>query len=85
MHRAGQKIKAWRARKGPQMTQLALADLIGCNVSWVVKLENYGALPGLKVALRLAQLGVCEPTEFLDPPLPENDSDSALDRRAAAG
>lgn len=57
----GEKIKAFRLKKG--MTQQELAKLVGMSVTYLSKIENSrtGYLPKERILLRIAKhLNICE-------------------------
>lgn len=73
MHRAGQKIKAWRQQQQPLVTQAALARMLGISMTQLVRIETYGAIPGTLTALKLEQRGICSVVDFDREPEPDCD------------
>ena len=67
MHRAGEKIKAYRKRQAPPQTQQELADALGISKPWLVRIELYGKIPRADVAQKLADLGACDVADFNRP------------------
>lgn len=73
MHRAGQKIRAWRARHDPPLSAEEFGKLYGDP--WpsrtVYGWESKGKIARASVQKRMAQLGICEPSDWLEPAKPQ--------------
>lgn len=71
MHRAGQKIRQWREQQG--LTAEEFGRRHGTPEAWpsrtVYGWEAKGKVPRAPVQKRLAQLGICQPEDWLEPPL----------------
>ncbi len=73
MHRAGEKIRAWRESQRPPLTAEEFGKRFGKPEPWpsrtVYGWETRGKIPRAGIQRRLAELGICEPADWLDPPL----------------
>ncbi len=82
MHKAGEKIRAWRERQRPPLTAAEFGRKYGKPAPWpsrtVYGWETRGKIPRPSIQKRLAELGVCQPADWLEPP------SSAASRPAAA-
>tara|TARA_A100001391_G_scaffold114041_4_gene76872 strand:+ start:33180 stop:35471 length:2292 start_codon:yes stop_codon:yes gene_type:complete len=73
MHRAGQKIRAFREAHDPPLS----AEEFGARYGepWASRTvygwEAQGKIPRAATQKRLAELGICKPSDFLDPALSE--------------
>ncbi|MBO0749527.1 MAG: NAD(+) synthase, partial [Porphyrobacter sp.] len=71
MHRAGEKIRAWRERQRPPLTAAEFGRKFGEPDAWpsrtVYGWETRGKIPRPSIQRRLAELGICEPADWLAP------------------
>ena len=71
MHRAGQKIRAWREARNPPLTAEEFGALYGDPAPWpsrsVYGWEAQGKIARAAVQKRLAELGICSPADWLEP------------------
>lgn len=71
MHRAGQKIRAFREAHDPPLSAAEFGEQYGAPEAWpsrtVYGWEAKGKVPRAPVQKRLAELGICEPSDFLEP------------------
>jgi NAD+ synthase (glutamine-hydrolysing) len=81
MHRAGQKIREWREAHSPPLSAGEFGERYGAPERWpsrtVYGWETKGKIPRPSVQKRLAELGICQPSDWIDP------ADDEADRRAA--
>ena len=72
MHRAGEKIRAWRERQRPPLTAAEFGQKFGEPEPWpsrtVYGWETRGKIPRASIQKRLAELGICQPGDWLEPP-----------------
>jgi len=72
MHRAGEKIRAWRERQRPPLTAAEFGRKFGEPEPWpsrtVYGWETRGKIPRPGIQKRLAELGICVPGDWLEPP-----------------
>lgn len=70
MHRAGQKIRAWREAQTPPLTAEQFGTLHGKPKPWpsrtVYGWEAKGKIARAGVQKRLSELGICEPADWLE-------------------
>ena len=78
MHRAGQLIRAWREAHSPPLSAEEFGALHGQPQAWpsrtVYGWEIHGKVPRAPVQRHLAQIGICQPADWLDAPLPTSDN-----------
>jgi len=71
MHLAGQKIRAWREAHDPPLSAEEFGQLYGTPDPWpsrtVYGWEAKGKVPRTATQRRLAELGICNPGDFLEP------------------
>ena len=71
MHRAGQKIRAWREAHTPPLSAGEFGDRYGSPGPWpsrtVYGWEAKGKIPRAAAQRRLAELGICQPEDWLLP------------------
>ena len=69
MHRAGEKIRAWRERQRPPLTAAEFGQKFGEPEPWpsrtVYGWETRGKIPRASIQKRLAELGICQPGDWL--------------------
>jgi len=84
MHRAGEKIRAWRERQRPPLTAAEFGRKFGEPYPWpsrtVYGWETGGKIPRAGIQRRLADLGICEAGDWLEPA--EEDASRPADSRA---
>ena len=72
MHKAGEKIRAWRESQRPPLTAAEFGEKYGKPDAWpsrtVYGWETRGKIPRPGIQRRLAELGICEPGDWLTPP-----------------
>ena len=72
MHRAGEKLRAWRDAHDPPLSAGEFGQLYGTPEPWpsrtVYGWETKGRIPRPSAQRRLAELGVCSPEDWLLPP-----------------
>ncbi|MBO9516737.1 MAG: NAD(+) synthase [Porphyrobacter sp.] len=82
MHKAGQKIRAWREAHTPPLSAGEFGERYGEPNPWpsrtVYGWEAKGKIPRAAAQRRLAQLGICQPEDWL---LPASDSEPATGAR----
>ena len=65
MHRAGEKIRAWRESQRPPLTAAEFGRKFGDPEPWpsrtVYGWETRGKIPRPGIQKRLADLGICDP------------------------
>ena len=71
MHLAGQKIRSWREAHDPPLSAEEFGQLYGAPKPWpsrtVYGWEAKGKVPRSATQKRLADLGICQPADFLEP------------------
>ncbi len=71
MHRAGQKIRAWREAHDPPLSAGEFGERYGAPSAWpsrtVYGWEAKGKIPRAAAQRRLAELGICRPEDWLLP------------------
>jgi NAD+ synthase (glutamine-hydrolysing) len=71
MHKAGQKIRAWREAHNPPLSAGEFGERYGSPRPWpsrtVYGWEAKGKIPRADAQRRLAELGVCQPEDWLLP------------------
>jgi NAD+ synthase (glutamine-hydrolysing) len=71
MHKAGEKIRAWRGRQRPPLTAAEFGREFGDPEPWpsrtVYGWETGGKIPRAGIQKRLAELGICNPGDWLEP------------------
>src|SRR6186997_2182065 len=71
MHKAGQKIRAWREAQSPPLSAGEFGQRYGAPEPWpsrtVYGWEAKGKIPRAAAQRRLAELGVCRPEDWLLP------------------
>lgn len=74
MHLAGQKIRAFREAHDPPLSAEEFGQQYGAPAPWASRTvygwEVKGKIPRAPVQKRLAELGICEPADFLEPAPP---------------
>ncbi len=74
MHRAGQLIREWREARPAPLSAAEFGMQYGEPDAWpsrtVYGWEVKGKIPRAPIQRRLAQLGICLPADWLEPPLP---------------
>jgi NAD+ synthase (glutamine-hydrolysing) len=84
MHRAGEKIRAWRERQRPPLTAAEFGRKFGEPHPWpsrtVYGWETGGKIPRPGIQKRLADLGICGAGDWLEPA--EEDASRPADPRA---
>src|SRR5690606_22607362 len=72
MHRAGKKIRAWRETHDPPLSAGEFGERYGAPSAWpsrtVYGWEAKGKIPRAAAQRRLAELGICQPEDWLLPP-----------------
>jgi len=72
MHRAGEKIRAWRESQRPPLTAVEFGRKFGEPDPWpsrtVYGWETRGKIPRAGIQKRLADLGICDAGDWLEPP-----------------
>lgn len=69
-NRAAQKIRAWRKRQTPPLTQAEFGRRFGLAGITVSRIERGERLPRLRAAARLEQAGIVETADWTRPPAP---------------
>jgi NAD+ synthase (glutamine-hydrolysing) len=71
MHKAGQKIRAWREAHDPPLSAGEFGERYGTPTPWpsrtVYGWEAKGKIPRAAAQRRLAELGICQPEDWLLP------------------
>ncbi len=71
MHLAGQKLRAWREAQDPPLSAEEFGARFGIPKPWpsrtVYGWEAKGKIPRAPVQKRLAELGICDPADWLEP------------------
>jgi NAD+ synthase (glutamine-hydrolysing) len=71
MHLAGEKIRAWRESRDPPLSAGEFGELYGVPEPWpsrtVYGWEAQGKIPRASAQRRLAELGICQPEDWLRP------------------
>jgi NAD+ synthase (glutamine-hydrolysing) len=71
MHRAGEKIRAWRENHSPPLSAAEFGEKLGKPSAWpsrtVYGWEKHGKIPRAGIQKRLAELGICDPADWLEP------------------
>jgi len=79
MHKAGQKIRAWREAHQPSLSAGEFGERYGAPSPWpsrtVYGWEAKGKIPRAAAQRRLAELGVCRPEDWLLPIGPTESAD----------
>ncbi len=74
MHHAGQLIRQWRESRQPPLSAQEFGAVHGAPEPWpsrtVYGWEAKGKIPRPPVQKRLAQMGICQPADWLEPPIP---------------
>ena len=82
MHRAGQKIREWREAHSPPLSAGEFGETYGAPEKWpsrtVYGWETKGKIPRPSVQKRLAELGICQPSDWIEP------ADATTDSRSVA-
>ncbi|MCB2087942.1 MAG: NAD(+) synthase [Sphingomonadaceae bacterium] len=72
MHRAGEKIRIWRESHDPPLSAEEFGARFGVPGPWpsrtVYGWETKGKVPRAGAQRRLAELGICQPEDWLSPP-----------------
>lgn len=76
MHRAGQKIRTWRESRRPPLSAEEFGAQYGPDgAPWpsrtVYGWESKGKIPRPDAQRRLSELGICQPEDWLEPPIPD--------------
>lgn len=79
MHRAGEKIRAWREAHDPPLSAEEFGARYGAPEPWpsrtVYGWEAKGKIARAAVQKRLAALGVCEPGDWLEPAIGKHETE----------
>src|SRR5690606_30338308 len=67
MHKAGEKIRAWRESRDPPLSAAEFGELHGWPSRTVYGWEAQGKIPRAAAQRRLAELGICQPEDWLRP------------------
>src|SRR5436190_12996784 len=67
MHRAGEKIRAWREAQRPPLSAAEFGALHGWPSRTVYGWETKGKIPRPAAQRQLAELGICRPEDWLLP------------------
>jgi len=71
MHKAGEKIRAWRESQQPPLTAAEFGRIHGKPDAWpsrtIYGWETQGKIPRPGIQRRLSELGICEPADWLEP------------------
>jgi len=67
MHRAGEKIRAWREAQRPPLSAAEFGALHGWPSRTVYGWETKGKIPRAAAQRQLAELGICKPEDWLLP------------------
>ncbi len=71
MHKAGRKIREWREAHRPPLSAGEFGERYGEPEKWpsrtVYGWETKGKIPRPSVQKRLAELGICQPSDWIDP------------------
>src|SRR5690606_29789005 len=71
MHKAGRKIREWRESHAPPLSAGEFGQRYGAPESWpsrtVYGWETKGKIPRPAVQKRLAELGICQPSDWIEP------------------
>ena len=71
MHKAGEKIRAWREAHDPPLSADEFGGRYGAPDPWpgrtVYGWETKGKIPRAGAQKRLAELGICQPADWLEP------------------
>ena len=71
MHLAGQKLKAWRLAQQPPLSAEEFAARHGFKTQTVFGWESKGRVARADAQRKLAQLGICQPADWIEPAAPE--------------
>lgn len=86
MHKAGQKIRTWREAHVPPLSASEFGERYGAPGPWpsrtIYGWEAKGKVPRAAAQRRLAELGICQPEDWL---LPASDEDTATSPRGDRG
>ena len=86
MHKAGQKIRAWREAQSPPLSAGEFGERYGAPDPWpsrtVYGWEAKGKIPRAAAQRRLAELGICQPEDWLLPAEVPPQRNGAGDERA---
>ncbi len=86
MHKAGEKIRKWRESRTPPLSAEEFGALYGVPDPWpsrtIYGWEAQGKIPRPAAQRRLADLGVCQPEDWLQPIAPEAPPSEKGDRTA---
>jgi len=84
MHRAGQKIRAWREAHHPPLSAGEFGERFGAPHPWpsrtVYGWEAKGKIPRAAAQRRLAELGICRPEDWLLPAVGRESGEEACGR-----
>ncbi len=84
MHKAGEKIRAWREAHDPPLSAGEFGERYGAPRPWpsrtVYGWEAKGKIPRAAAQRRLAELGVCQPEDWLLPAKDTGGPDSSAER-----
>ncbi|MEO0062083.1 MAG: hypothetical protein RLZZ08_643 [Pseudomonadota bacterium] len=84
MHLAGQKIRAWRESQRPPLSAGDFGRAFGPWPSRTVYgWESHGKIPRADAQRRLAELGICQPQDWLQPPVLNSAANGAPDKKSA--
>ena len=67
MHRAGQKLKAWRLAQKPPLSAEEFASRHGFKTQTVFGWESKGRIARAQAQRTLSELGICEPADWIEP------------------
>ena len=72
MHLAGQKLRIWREVHNPPLSAAEFGEQYGAPKPWpsrtIYGWEAKGKVPRAPVQKRLAELGICDPADWIEPP-----------------
>ena len=67
MHRAGEKLKAWRKAQSPPLSAEDFAARFGFKTQTVFGWESKGRIARAAAQRTLAELGICQPADWIEP------------------
>ena len=80
MHLAGQKIRQWREAQTPPLNAAEFGQRFGDPKPWpsrtVYGWETKGKIARAAVQMRLAELGICDPADWLTPAITSDEPES---------
>ena len=66
MHKAGQKLKAWRLAQKPPLSAEEFASRHGFKTQTVFGWESKGRIARAQAQRTLCELGICEPADWIE-------------------